>query len=105
MKEKIILITLLFLAVMGFAGILPVGFAGYDKTKPPALSLPDAYNRASTALGIETNQFHCISAEIKTEFSPDGEWYFVFFPRNTNTAPRCIAVQFSGKVIFDHGVR
>jgi hypothetical protein len=60
---------------------------------------------AMTALGTQTNQFHCVSANVTTTFSPDGEWYFAFYPTNANTMPKFIAVEFDGKVVVDDGLR
>jgi hypothetical protein len=76
----------------------------YDKSKQPGLSLPTGYEYAMTALGSDTNQFHCVSATITTEFSDDG-WYFTFCSTNSKTMPKLIVVEFNGKVIFDNGLR
>lgn len=67
----------------------------YDNAKSPTLPLPLAYERAMTALGTSTNQFHCISADIQTSFSPDGEWFFTFY--STNSKPKWVTVEFNGK--------
>jgi len=77
----------------------------YNKTKPPSMPLPVAYACAVVALGSDTNQFHCVSASITTEFTPEGEWYFTFYSTNVNSEPKLIAVEFNGKVIFDNGYR
>ncbi len=77
----------------------------YNKSKPPSLPLPAAYERAISTLGAATNEFHCISANITTEFTPEGEWYFTFYSTNSNVAPKFIAVEFNGKVVFDNGFR
>lgn len=103
MKRKIILTVI----VAGIAMILTASIVlpAYDKSKPPGLALPAAYNLAITALGSDTNLFHCVSAEITTWFSPQGEWYFKFYSTNSNMMPKLIAVEFDGKVIFDNGAR
>jgi hypothetical protein len=77
----------------------------YDNTKPPAMSLPIAYDYALTALGSQTNEFHCVSANITTIFTTEGEWYFSFCSTNSKISPKLIAVEFNGKVIFDNGLR
>lgn len=69
----------------------------YDNSKPPELSLPDAYNSAAVALGSDTNQFHCISAKIETRFSPQGEWFFTFCSTNASAQLRWVSVEFNGK--------
>jgi len=76
----------------------------YDKTQPPKMTLPDAYDRAIAALGPATNQFHCVSATLTNEFSDDG-WYFTFYSTNSNVMPKLVVVEFNGKVIFDNGYR
>ncbi len=68
------------------------------------MSLPMAYEKAVVALGTDTNQFHCISATITTEFPDDG-WYFTFCSTNSSVVPKLIVVQFNGKIIFDNGLR
>jgi hypothetical protein len=75
----------------------------YDTSKSPSMSLPDAYQHAIAALGPATNQYHCISANVGTTFSRDGEWDFAFY--STNPVPKLIVVEFGGKVIFDNGFR
>lgn len=76
----------------------------YDKSKPPGMTLPNAYEKAMVALGSETNQFHCVSATITTEFSDNG-WYFTFCSTNSKVPSKLIVVEFNGKVIFDNGYR
>jgi hypothetical protein len=58
-----------------------------------------------TALGSATNQFHCVSANITTTFTSEGEWYFTFYSTSSNSPPKFIAVEFNGKVVFDSGLR
>jgi hypothetical protein len=89
MKTYLTIVLLVFSTVL-FAGLLPVSpngtIVGYDNTKAPSLSLPAAYDCAMSALG-----------------SSEGEWYFTFYPTNSAAVPKLIAVEFNGKVIFDHG--
>jgi hypothetical protein len=97
-------------AFLAFAFIATTLYASlilppYKKTKPPSMPLPIAYERAMVVLGANTNQFHCVSASITTEFTPEGEWYFTFYSTNANTEPKLIAVEFNGKVIIDSGYR
>jgi hypothetical protein len=68
----------------------------YSKSKIPSLSLPLAYEKAVTALGAATNQFHCISANVTTDFGPDGEWRFTFY--STNSRPKWVTVEFNGRI-------
>src|ERR1700761_7708005 len=83
MKMILTLIILSVFTTMMLAGIFPVsGLSGYNNSKAPTLSLPDAYHRAIMALGDETNQFHCLKAEVTTIFSPAGEWSFTFYSTN-----------------------
>jgi hypothetical protein len=77
----------------------------YSKSKAPSLSLPDAYDLAIAALGQETNQFHCLSANVTTLFTTEGEWYFTFYSTNAISKTKCIAVEFNGKIVFDNGYR
>jgi hypothetical protein len=103
MKTKII--ALLSLALMALTSYATFISPPYDKSKPPKMPLPTAYVKAMIALGSDTNQFHCVSAIITTEFSTDGEWYFTFCSTNSKVMPKLIAVEFDGKVIFDNGLR
>ena len=77
----------------------------YNHSKPPGMALPAAYERAVMALGPDTNQFHCVSARITTDFTAEGEWYFTFCSTNDKVRSKLIAVEFNGKVIFDGGFR
>ena len=95
--------------MLGLVAVVITAYASliqppYDKSKPPKMSLPVAYENAMVALGSDTNQFHCISASITTEFPDDG-WYFTFCSTNSKTMPKLIVVEFNGKVIFDNGFR
>jgi hypothetical protein len=100
MKTKLAVILCFAFIVALYASL---NLPPYDKSKSPSMSLPEAYGRAVAALGPETNQFHCISANITTTFSRDGEWYFTFY--SANPTPKYVVVEFSGKVIFDNGFR
>jgi len=102
MKTRLILILALVFTTISFASLV---FRPYDKSKPPTLSLPLAYDRAVVALGNETNEFHCVSATITTTFSPDGEWYFAFYSTKSNAIPKFIAIEFNGKIHLDNGLR
>jgi hypothetical protein len=102
MKCKLILI--LFTALVAVSLYASLIAPPYDKTKPPGISLPVAYERAIAALDSDTNQFHCVSATITTEFSSEG-WYFTFCSTNSKVMPKLIVVEFNGKVIFDNGYR
>ena len=64
MKLKLTLLTTLLATTLFATPIIP-----YNNSKPPSLSLPNAYDDAIMALGDKTNQFHCIRAEIATTFS------------------------------------
>ena len=78
MKKIIITIVVLILTTgLVFARLLSI-----DVKQPPRLALPDAYVCATSALGIATNQFHCIRASILVSQSPDGEWLFSFCNKN-----------------------
>lgn len=102
MKTKTIIALILgFITITLYASLVQ---PPYDKSKPPKMPLPIAYERAITALGPETNQFHCVSATITTEFSEDG-WYLTFCSTNSKVVPKLVVVEFSGKVIFDNGYR
>ena len=68
----------------------------YDNSKPTGLPLPIAYDKAMNALGSSTNEFHCLSANVSTDFGPDGGWQFTFY--STNSKPKWITVEFNGKV-------
>jgi hypothetical protein len=89
------------LVVIGFATVLfASSVVPYDNSKPPSLSLPAAYEVATTALGSATNQFHCISAAIQTDaiVSPHGGWFFTFCSTNKPPISKFVTVEFSGKV-------
>lgn len=92
--KKIALTLLSFIAptIALFATLI----TPYNNAKPPSLSLPAAYERAANALGSATNQFHCISANVTTDFGADGEWQFTFY--YTNSKPKWVTVEFNGKI-------
>jgi len=92
MKRALASLTILGISTALFAGL----FIPYNVAKEPALLLPTAYNQALTALGVETNKFHCVSASIETSLSPDGEWRFTFY--STNLTPKWVTVEFNGKI-------
>ena len=72
---------------------------GYYVKRQPPISMPAAYAAAAQLLGVATNEFNCVGADLilgsrlegQTE---DGEWDFTFY--NTNGIPKSIAV-FVGK--------
>jgi hypothetical protein len=99
------LITLLGLTAVVITVYAKIITPLYNKSKPPTMSLPVAYEHAVEALGSETNQLHCVSATVTDEFVSGGEWYFTFCSTNSKSTPKWIAVGFNGKVIFDHGDR
>ena len=84
------LFVYLFAEILFASPIIP-----YNNSKPPGLSLPLAYGDAMMALGSATNQFHCVSANIATTFSPTGGWFFTFY--STNSTPKWVTVEFNGK--------
>jgi hypothetical protein len=92
MKKLLIVLTTSGLTAALCAGL----FIPYNVAKEPALVLPTAYNQALTALGAETNKFHCVGASIETSLSPDGEWRFTFY--STNLTPKWVTVEFNGKI-------
>jgi hypothetical protein len=93
---KITLIVMLTLALVATTLYASLIQPPYDKSKLPGMSLPVAYDHAITALDSDTNQFHCVSATIATEFSDDG-WYFTFCSTNSKVLPKLIVVEFNGK--------
>jgi len=101
MKMKYILLSLLAFTTIVFASVI---MPPYDNSKPPTLSLPAAYNLAIAAIGSATNQFHCTSASITTDFYAPA-WSFNFYSTNTPPKHKCFVVVFDGKVIEDNGLR
>ena len=75
----------------------------YDNAKPPSLSMPAGYELAVSALGSVTNQFHCISASISTDFGTPA-WYFKFYSTNTPPKPKWVTVEFGGKVRIEDAI-
>ena len=92
MKTRYILLGLLAVTTVVFAG----SYWPWDNSKPAPISLPTAYDRALIALGSETNQLHCISAQVSTDFRNDGGWKFVFFYTNTPPKTKIVYVDFVG---------
>ena len=78
MKRVIIILTVLGLAT----GLVFARRIMWPDTKPPRLSLPDAYGCAISAIGTATNQYHCVRASCLISRSPDGEWMFTFCSTN-----------------------
>ncbi len=96
------------LAVFGLSSVVLASFiVPYDFSEPPSLPLPVAYERVLTALGPLTNQYHCISAKVSSDYTGDaknGEWDFTFVtPTPTNGTPRMkwVTIYFDGKIRFD----
>jgi hypothetical protein len=85
MKPRYVILLLLASSTLLFASlVIPC-----DKSKPPAVSLPDAYQQAMIGLGTRTNQYHCISATIPDVVPPvvtPPAWLFTFY--STNTPPK-----------------
>jgi lipid-binding SYLF domain-containing protein len=93
--------TIALFLVLGSCSVfatLAVKWGYYVKRQPP-ISMPTAYATATQLLGVATNYFYCVEADLilgsrlegQTE---DGEWDFTFY--NTNGVPKSIAV-FVGK--------
>lgn len=93
MKSRLVFLILLASSALLFATII----IPYDNSKPPSMSLPVGYERATAALGAATNQFHCISATISTDFGSPG-WFFTYCSTNTPTKCKWVTVEFGGKV-------
>jgi hypothetical protein len=70
-----------------------------DPTTPPEPPLPQAYQTALQALGIETNTFYCVNATSLSlsEHLGSTEWHFEFF--STNGRVRSVVVGSNGKTI------
>jgi hypothetical protein len=94
MKIRPLVLILLASATVLFARIV----VPYDFAKPPTLPLPSAYERALVAIGAATNQFHCISATITTDFSSQGGWFFTFCTTNKPVEHKWVTVDFDGAV-------
>jgi hypothetical protein len=87
-----------FLILLAFTTVLfATEFISYDNAKPPSLSMPAGYELAAAALGSATNQFHCISASISTDFGIPG-WFFTYCSTNTPPKYKWVTVEFGGKV-------
>jgi hypothetical protein len=95
--KRTFLLILLFSALTGLVvaqGWLFGGPPPYDRTKPPATSLPDAYAAALTQIGAATNRFYCVSASV-LENTKNGSWRFTF--TNTNGQTARIDIQLDGR--------
>jgi hypothetical protein len=78
----------------------------WPDTKPPGLALPEAYACAMSALGSDTNRYHCVRASCLISRSPDGEWMFEFYSPK-GFAPKTAFVFFNkttrvedGEIVF-----
>ena len=100
-RSKYILIGLIPLALTAFASLVS---PPYDNSKPPKLSLTDAYQFAIAAMGSATNQFHCIGVGITTDFG-NPRWSFTFCSTNKRMPRRWMTVDFSGMTKEDNGFR
>jgi len=108
MKTRYILFGLFVISSAVFARVVKIGdvviWPSYDYSKIPSISLPVAYQQALTFLGQDTNQYHCVSANLGNWNFKDGEWDFYFRTQTqTNgtsliTRDRDIAVFFDGTV-------
>ena len=101
MKTRYILLILLAFTTVVFASLV---MPPYDNSKPPALSLPAAYQLAVVALGSATNQFHCVGAHITTDFGAP-RWSFTFYSTNTPPRWKWMTVDFGGRTQEDSGLR
>jgi hypothetical protein len=55
----------------------------WPDTRSPLRSLPDSYVLAMSALGVATNQYHCISAKCDdNDLGGAGRWVFTFCSTN-----------------------
>jgi hypothetical protein len=90
--------------------VIPVGLAFarlmfWPHTKPPPLTLPQAYVEATQALGSATNEFYCVSANAQIAMALDGEWLFSFC--STNGGRKDVVVAFDKNVkpkVVDGGI-
>ncbi len=98
MKRLLIVFVLLALPVAALAARrMP-----WTDTRRPALSLPDAYACALTALGPATNQYYCVRARCGISRSPDGEWLFIF--SSTNAMYKSVFVFFDKTTRIEEGL-
>jgi hypothetical protein len=97
MKLKIILLTPFLIATVVWGTII----VPYNNAKSPDLTLSVAYNDALIVLGHKTNQLHCVSANIESSFSSDGDWQFAFY--TTNAIPTWVTIEFDGKTHVEEG--
>jgi hypothetical protein len=71
----------LFIVLLALGITSSLVFAAIWRNDPkdvPSITLPDAYRQAMTALGSDTNVFHCTTAQ----WEKPGFWEFSFY--NTN---------------------
>src|ERR1700728_4032238 len=101
MKKRFIPFTLLAFCTVVFASIF---LPPYDNSKTPTLPLPVAYQIAVAALGSDSNQLHCVSASIITDFGSP-RWSFNFYSTITPPRWKCMTVDFGGKTQEDIGLR
>lgn len=80
-------------------------FIPYNNSKAPSLTLPVAYEYAMAALGSTTNQFHCLSALVATDYGADGEWRFAFYSTNSQPKHKWVTVEFNGKIHIEDVLR
>jgi hypothetical protein len=72
--------------------------------KPPNLLLPDAYAGAVKALGANTNQFYCASAQcidLASSTGSNGEWSLAFFDTKGNA--KTVHVLFDKTIHIEEG--
>ena len=94
-------------SVIVASGVTLYAFNVMRSTKGrPDLQLPQAYERALSTLGSETNSFYCLRADALSMSDSPGstgwrpgfvEWHFLFYA--TNGEFRELIVPSSGKVI------
>ena len=77
----------------------------YNNSEAPGLSLPVAYSAAMAALGSTTNQFHCLSARVATDYGADVEWQFTFYSTNLPSKSKWVTVEFNGKIHIEDVLR
>lgn len=92
MKKTIAAFVLIGITIPIFATLI----VHYDIKNAPSLSLPVAYEKAETALGAATNEFHCLNAQVTTDYGRDGDWQFTFY--STNSKPKWVTIEFNGKI-------
>jgi hypothetical protein len=76
--SRVLILLIFLLAAITTTLYASLVLPPYNKAKPPSILLPMAYEKAIAAHGSLTNQYHCISANVTTTFSPDGDGILVF---------------------------